>query len=39
VNQCGLRRLKLVLPAMLVAGGLWVAPMTLPVLPIEKVDA
>jgi hypothetical protein len=39
VNQRGLRRLKLVLPATLVAGGLWVVPMTLPVLPIEKTDA
>jgi hypothetical protein len=39
VNQRGLRRLKLVLPAMLVAGGLVVAPMVLPVLPIEKTDA
>ena len=39
VNQRGLRRLKLVLPATLVAGGLVVAPMVLPVLPIEKTDA
>jgi hypothetical protein len=39
VNEHGLRRLKLVLPAVLVAGGLVVAPMMLPVLPIEKVDA
>ena len=39
VNQRGLRRLKLVLPAVLVAGGLVVAPMVLPVLPIEKTDA
>jgi hypothetical protein len=31
--------LKLVLPALLVAGGLVVAPMMLPVLPIEKTDA
>jgi hypothetical protein len=39
VNQRGLRRLKLVLPAVLVLGGLVVAPMVLPVLPIEKTDA
>jgi hypothetical protein len=39
VNQRGLRRLKLVLPAMLVACGLLVAPMTLPVMPIEKTYA
>jgi hypothetical protein len=39
VNQRGLRRLKFVIPAMLVAGGLVVAPMMLPVLPIEKTDA
>ncbi len=39
VNQHGLRRLKLVLPAILVAGGLLVAPTVLPVLPIENIDA
>jgi len=39
VSQRGLRRLKLVLPAMLVTGGLVAAPMVLPVLPIEKTDA
>jgi hypothetical protein len=39
VNQRGLRQLKLVLPAMLVAAGLLVAPMVLPVLPIETAYA
>jgi hypothetical protein len=39
VNQRDLRRLKLVLTAVLVAGGLVVAPMMLPVLPLEKTDA
>jgi hypothetical protein len=39
VTQRGLRRLKWALPAVLVAGGLVVAPMMLPVLPIEKTDA
>jgi hypothetical protein len=39
VNQRGLRRLKWVLPAILVVGGLAKAPMALPLLPIEKAYA
>jgi hypothetical protein len=39
VNQRGLRRLKLVLPAVLVSGGLAFAPAVLPLLPINKTDA
>jgi hypothetical protein len=31
--------LKFALPALLVAGGVWVAPVVLPVLPIDKTDA
>ena len=39
VNQRRLRWLKLALPAVLVAGGLAIAPAVLPVLPIDKTDA
>jgi hypothetical protein len=39
VNQRRLRWLKFALPALLVAGGLAIAPVVLPVLPIEKTDA
>jgi hypothetical protein len=39
VNQRGVRWLKLALPAVLVAVGLAMAPVTLPMLPLDKTDA
>jgi len=39
VNERRLRWLKFVLPTLLVAGGLAIAPVVLPVLPIDKTDA